>query len=85
MALADQVAGHPLGLIDPALYKLASEHAAGIVSVRSGNNTVSFRQHGRSYTVHGFTARSGYNLATGLGTVNGQYFVTELARLAGHQ
>ena len=84
VALADQVAGHPLGLIDPALYKLASEHAAGIVSVRSGNNTVSFRQHGRSYTVHGFTARSGYNLATGLGTVNGQYFVTELARLAGH-
>jgi subtilase family serine protease len=84
VALADQVAGRPLGLINPALYKLASEHAAGIASVRSGNNTVSFRQHGRSYTVHGFTARSGYNLATGLGTVNGQYFVTELARLAGH-
>ena len=83
VALADQVAGHPLGLINPALYKLASEHAAGIVSVRSGNNTVSFRQHGRSYTVHGFTARPGYNLATGLGTVNGKYFVTELARLAG--
>jgi subtilase family serine protease len=83
VALADQVAGHPLGLINPALYKLASEHAAGIVSVRSGNNTVSFRQHGRSYTVHGFTARPGYNLATGLGTVNGRYFVTELARLAG--
>jgi subtilase family serine protease len=83
VALADQVAGHPLGLINPALYKLASEHAAGIVSVRSGNNTVSFRQHGRSYTVHGFTARPGYNLATGLGTVNGKYFVIELARLAG--
>ena len=48
VALADQVAGHPLGLINPALYKLASEHAAGIVSVRSGNNTVSFRQDGRS-------------------------------------
>ncbi len=84
VALADQVAGHPLGLINPALYKLASEHAAGIVSVRSGNNTVSFRQGGRSYTVHGFGAGSGYNLAVGLGTVNAQYFVTELARLAGH-
>jgi hypothetical protein len=55
----------------------------GLVSVRSGNNTVSFRQGGRSRTVHGFGARSGYNLATGLGTVNAQYFVPELARLAG--
>jgi len=84
VALADQVAGHPLGLINPALYKLASEHAAGIVSVRSGNNTVSFRQGGRSHTVHGFGAGSGYNLAVGLGTVNAQYFVTELAHLSGH-
>ena len=84
VALADQVAGHPLGLINPALYKLASEHAPGIVSVRSGNNTVSFRQGGRNHTVRGFGARSGYNLATGLGTVNGQSLVTELARLAGH-
>jgi subtilase family serine protease len=83
VALADQVAGRPLGLINPALYKLASEHAPGIVSVRSGNNTVSFRQGGRSHTVRGFSARSGYNLAVGLGTVNARYFVTELARLAG--
>ena len=83
VALADQVAGHPLGLINPALYKLAAEHAPGIVGVRSGNNTVSFRQGGRYRTVHGFSARSGYNLATGLGTVNARYFVTELARLAG--
>jgi subtilase family serine protease len=84
VALADQVAGHPLGLINPALYKLASEHAPGIVSVRSGNNTVSFRQGGRSHTVHGFGAKSGYNLAAGLGTVSAQYLVPELARLAGH-
>jgi len=84
VALADQVAGHPLGLINPALYKLASEHAPGIVSVRSGNNTVSFRQGGRRHTVRGFGARSGYNLAAGLGTVNARYLVTELARLAGH-
>jgi subtilase family serine protease len=83
VALADQVAGHPLGLINPALYKLASAHLPGLVSVRSGNNTVSFRQGGRSHTVHGFGARAGYNLAAGLGTVNAQYFVPELARLAG--
>jgi len=44
---------------------------------------VSFRQGGRSRTVYGYSAGSGYNLAVGLGTVNAQYFVPELARLAG--
>ena len=82
VALADQVAGHPLGLINPALYKMAAEHSRGIVSVRSGNTTVSFRQGGRAHTVHGYGARAGYNLAVGLGTVNARYFVPELARLA---
>src|SRR5215472_6119551 len=82
VALADQLAGHPLGLINPALYKMAAEHSRGLVSVRSGNTTVSFRQGGRSRTVHGYGARAGYNLAAGLGTVNAQYFVPELARLA---
>ena len=57
--------------------------APGIVSVTSGNNTVSFRQGGRTRTVYGYSARSGYNLAAGLGTVNGEYFVPELAHLAG--
>ena len=78
VALADQVAGHPLGLINPALYALAARHAPGIVPVASGDNTVSFS--GR--TVHGYTVRHGYNLVTGLGTVNGQYLVPELARSA---
>jgi hypothetical protein len=32
--------------------------------------------------VTGFSARSGYNLAAGLGTVNAAYLVPELARLA---
>jgi subtilase family serine protease len=82
VALADQQAGHALGLINPALYKLAAEHAPGIVSVTSGNNTVSFRQGGRTHAVAGFSARSGYNLAAGLGTVNAAYLVPELARLA---
>jgi len=83
VALADQVAGHPLGLINPALYQMASEHSRGIVSVRSGNTTVSFRQGGRWHRVRGSGARAGYNLAVGLGTLNARYFVPELARLAG--
>jgi subtilase family serine protease len=83
VALAAQAAGHPLGLINPALYKLAAQHARGIVGVRSGNNTVTFRQGGRSHTVRGFTARAGYDLVTGLGTVNAGFLVPELATLAG--
>jgi subtilase family serine protease len=82
VALADQVAGHRLGLINPALYRLASQHAPGLVSVRSGNNTVSFRQGGKRHTVRGYGARAGYNLATGVGTINAQLFVPELARAA---
>ena len=84
VALADQMAGHPLGLINPALYTLAAEGAAGIVPVTSGSNTVSFDQGGSKHTVRGFTARKGYDLATGLGTVNAAFFVPELAVVAGH-
>ncbi len=84
VALADQVAGHPLGLINPALYRLAAQGAPGIVDVRSGNNTVSFSQGGHEYTVRGFAATPGYDLASGVGTVNAAYFVRELAFAAGH-
>jgi subtilase family serine protease len=79
VALADQVAGHSLGLINPALYRLAAERQPGIVAVTSGNNTVSFGQGSGEQTVTGFTARPGYDLATGVGTVNARYFVPELA------
>ena len=84
VALADQVAGHSLGLINPALYQLAAEGAPGIVDVTSGNNTVSFSQGGHEHTVRGFTATPGYDLASGVGTVNAAYFVRELAFVAGH-
>jgi subtilase family serine protease len=84
VALADQVAGHPLGLINPALYKMSGlGQAAGIVDVTKGNNTVSFPQGGKVHTVTGFSARPGYDLASGVGTVNAARFVPELAHLAG--
>jgi subtilase family serine protease len=83
VALTDQVAGHSLGLINPALYALKARHAPGLVPVTIGNNTVSFTQNGTLYTVHGYSARRGYNLATGVGTVNAALFVPELAREAG--
>jgi subtilase family serine protease len=83
VALADQVAGHPLGVINPFLYRLSARHAPGIVDVVSGNNTVSFSQGGTLHTVHGFPARPGYDLASGVGTVDAPLFVRELARAAG--
>ncbi|HWG15260.1 MAG TPA: S53 family peptidase [Streptosporangiaceae bacterium] len=83
VALADQVAGYPLGLINPALYQLSAEHAPGIVDVTSGNTTVSFTQNGKLHTVKGANATRGYDLASGVGTINGAYFVPELAWAAG--
>jgi subtilase family serine protease len=83
VALADQVAGHPLGLINPALYQLAAAGAPGIVDITAGDNTVSFSQGGIARTVQGFSATPGYNLASGVGTVNAAYFVRELAFAAG--
>jgi subtilase family serine protease len=83
VALADQVAGHPLGLINPALYLMSALRLPGIVDVAQGNNTVSFTQNGQLYTVQGFNARHGYSLAAGVGTVNAALFVPELAALAG--
>jgi len=84
VALAAQVAGHPLGPVNPALYRLAAGHARGIVDVTQGNTTVSFTQGGRRQTVSGFTATRGYDLASGVGTVDGRYFVRELASAVDH-
>jgi len=79
VALADQVAGHPLGLINSRLYQLSAEHAPGLVDVVKGTNTVSFTQAGRRDTVRGFSAGPGYDLASGVGTINAPQFVPELA------
>jgi subtilase family serine protease len=82
VALASQVAGHPLGLINPALYTLSGQRAPGIADVTSGNNTVTFSQGGTTSTVTGFSARPGYDLASGVGTVWAPLFVPELAYAA---
>ena len=81
VALADQVAGHALGVINPALYRLSAANAPGIVPVTSGNNTVTFVQGkpAKTYTIKGFTAQAGYSLVDGVGTVNAWYLVYELA------
>jgi subtilase family serine protease len=84
VALADQFARHSLGMINPALYRMSRNKAAGIVDVVRGSTTVSFRQDGKLHTVHGFRAVAGYDLASGVGTVNAFLFVPELGTAARH-
>jgi len=80
VALADQTAGHGLGLLNPSLYALARLKGNGIVPVRSGNNSVAFPSGGKVVTVKGFQATATYNLATGLGTIDAARFVPALVR-----
>jgi subtilase family serine protease len=80
VALADQVAGHRLGLINPALYALgaASAHGfkTGLVDITTGNNSFA--------GVTGFDAGRGYDLASGWGTINAARFVPALAATGSH-
>jgi subtilase family serine protease len=78
VAIADQVAGHDLGLLNPALYTVGSG-GAGIPDITIGNNTVTFTQNGRTFTVRGYNAGAGYDMASGLGTVDAAKLVAELA------
>jgi subtilase family serine protease len=79
VAIADQYAGHDLGLLNPALYAMSAAGAPGIVDIVNGNNTVTFTQNGTVHTIQGFDAVSGYDLASGVGTVDAAKFVPELA------
>jgi subtilase family serine protease len=79
VALADQVAGRPLGLLNPTLYALEAAGAPGIVDVTTGNNTVTFAQGKQTVTVPGYVAGTGYDLASGVGTVDAAALVPELA------
>jgi len=80
VAVADQAARHWLGPLNPALYNLGDRNHSGIVDVTSGNNTVTFTNSDNvTYTVNGFTAGPGYDMASGLGTIDGARFVAQIA------
>ena len=79
VAIADQIAGRSLGVINTALYKLAAAGAPGIVDVASGNNTVAFTSGKKQVTVKGRSAVSGYDLVTGVGTPDALSLAYELA------
>lgn len=79
VAIADQYAGRRLGLINSALYRLEAAHAPGIADVTRGGNSVAFIQKGAIFAVRGYRAGPGYDLVTGVGTINAARFVPELA------
>ncbi|MET8613432.1 S53 family peptidase [Streptomyces misionensis] len=77
VALADQVAGHRVGDINAALYSLAKRKGTGIVDVNDGTDN--------SYEgVTGYKAVNGYDMATGVGTVDAPAFVAALAKVSRH-
>jgi subtilase family serine protease len=86
VAMADQLAGHRAGFINDDLYAmLQNGHRSGIVDVTSGNNSFGpfTNSDGQTYTVTGYDAGPGYDLASGVGTIDGARFVRQLARSAG--
>ena len=75
-AIANQVAGHPLGFINPALYKLATsgQYTQDFRDITSGNNS----QHTGGVNVQGYPAVTGWDPITGLGTPLGDKLIPDL-------
>jgi subtilase family serine protease len=82
VAMADQLAGHDLGQLNPRLYALAQAPGSGIVDVTSGGNGMTFPDAhlgNTVVTVRGYNAGPGYDMASGLGTIDGAVFIPALA------
>lgn len=78
LALATQAnGGHDLGPINPALYDVLGPKGAadGIADVVHGNNSIT---QGGKVLVPGFAARSGFDIASGWGTIDAPRFVPAL-------
>ena len=74
IAIADQIAGHDLGYINPALYKIASnpaQYAADYYDVTVGNNHA-------NPSIPGYSASPGWDAVTGLGSPNAANLIPDL-------
>ena len=74
VAIADQIAGHGLGQINPTLYQLAAgpKHGTYFYDVTTGNNQA-------DPSVPGYPATTGWDPVTGLGTPNAAKLAPALA------
>lgn len=75
IADANQMAGHPLGFLNPALYKLGSgrERNESFHDITVGNNSYG--------GIHGYSATPGWDAATGWGTPKTAILMKELIEL----
>lgn len=75
-AIADQMAGHALGFLNPALYKLAasSSYTQDFHDITQGNNT----QDVGDTSVPGYAAVQGWDPVTGLGSPNAEKLIPDL-------
>ena len=74
IAIADQIAGHDLGYINSALYKIASnpaQYAADYYDVTVGNNHA-------NPSIPGYSASPGWDAVTGLGSPNAANLIPDL-------
>jgi subtilase family serine protease len=83
VAIADQAAGKRLGFLNDRLYNLLGRKHSGLVDVTAGDNTFSFctacgTPQEVVTTVPGYAAAPGYDMATGLGTIDGTLLVKSL-------
>jgi subtilase family serine protease len=78
IAIADQMNGGGLGLVNPFLYTIASnpvQYAADFFDVTTGNNTA-------DPSVTGYPATSGWDPVTGLGTPDAAHLLPDLVAAA---
>ncbi len=75
-AIANQMAGHSLGYLNPAFYKVASgaNYARDFHDITVGNNST----NDLGVNVTGYDAVTGWDPMTGLGTPNAQYLLPDL-------
>jgi subtilase family serine protease len=78
IALADQDAGHGLGLVNPAIYRAggSSAYSTAFHAITTGTNTVRFPKE----TITGYPAASGWNPVTGWGSPDAQVLIPLLVR-----
>lgn len=77
IALADQIAGHQLGFVNPAIYRIARSpwYHLAFHDITRGNNTVKFPP----VTITGYRAEPGWDPVTGWGSPNARALVPLLA------
>lgn len=80
IALADQDAGHALGFVNPAIYRIARSplYHKAFHDIITGTNTVALK----GVTITGYQAGPGWDPVTGWGTPDAQVLIPLLARYA---